>query len=242
MPAAPLTPHAALRWPLIKRAMRSMKPASTLEIGCGQGSMGARLAGLTRSFTAVEPDENSFRVARQRIEARGGTVINGLSDELPAGRSFDMVCGFEVLEHIEDDAVALRQWRSLIEPGGHLLVSVPAWQHMFGPSDTAVGHYRRYSPDELSELFRTSGFEPVRVSLYGWPLDFALEAVRNKLARGETNPGASVQDRTARSGRWLQPSNKIAELVVGIGVIPFRGLQRLAPGKGNGIVALARRA
>ncbi|MDQ2845945.1 MAG: class I SAM-dependent methyltransferase [Actinomycetota bacterium] len=241
MPAAPLSPRASLRWPLIKRAMQQVCPASTLEVGCGQGAMGARLVALTESLTAIEPDADSCEVAAQRIRPRGGTVVNCATDELPAGQVFELVSAFEVLEHIEDDSAALQDWRSRVAADGHLLLSVPAWQHLFGPSDTAVGHFRRYSPDQLTDLLRRNGFEPVWVKLYGWPLTYLLEAVRNKVAGGERSPDASVADQTARSGRWLQPSNRLAELAVRVGILPFQGLQRLAPRRGNGIVALARR-
>ena len=241
VPIAPLTPRGALRWPLIKRAMKLARPTTTLEIGCGQGAMGARLADLTPSFLAVEPDPTSFEIARERIEARGGEVLNALSSDLPDGRTFDMVCAFEVLEHLEDDESALAQWAELVRPGGHLILSVPAWQHMFGTWDQAVGHFRRYSPDELSQKLRAAGFEPVRVGLYGWPLAFALEAIRNRVADGSPRLEDSTPDQTAHSGRWLQPTRKLSAVAITVGILPFQLLQRLVPSKGNGIVSLARR-
>lgn len=240
-PAAPLTPRAALRWPLIKRAMKQTRPATTLEIGCGGGSMGARLVALTPSFTAVEPDVASFHVATGRIGARGGTVLNCTSDDLADGRTFDMVCAFEVLEHLEDDAGALEKWAAKVRLGGHLVLSVPAWQHMFGKWDTAVGHYRRYSPDDLANKLRAAGFEPVKVGLYGWPLAFLLEAIRNRVADGSAQLEDSAAEQTAHSGRWLQPSKRLSEIAITVGIFPFQVLQRLVPSKGNGIVSLARR-
>lgn len=240
-PVAPLTPRGALRWPLIKRALQQTKPRTTLEIGCGQGAMGARLVALTPSFTAVEPDVDSFHIAQSRIQSRGGTVLNCTSADLPAGETFDMVCAFEVLEHLEDDETALADWAKLVRPGGHLVLSVPAWQHMFGTWDKAVGHYRRYSPAELSDKLRAAGFEPVKVGLYGWPLAFLLEAIRNRVADGSTQMEDSTDVQTAHSGRWLQPTKRLSDLVITVGIFPFQLLQRLVPGKGNGIVALARR-
>jgi len=240
-PAAPMTPRGALRWPLIKRAMRQAQPASTLEIGCGQGAMGSRLVALTPSFLAVEPDVASFHIAAQRIQTRGGTVLNCMSDALPPGQVFDMVCAFEVLEHLEDDEGALADWAQQVRLGGHLILSVPAWQHMFGKWDTAVGHYRRYSPDELSTKLRAAGFEPVKIGLYGWPLAFLLEAIRNRVADGSAQLEDSTADQTAQSGRWLQPSKRLSDIIITVGIFPFQVLQRLVPSKGNGIVALARR-
>jgi glycosyltransferase involved in cell wall biosynthesis len=240
-PVAPLTPRAALRWPLIKKAMRQAHPATALEIGCGQGAMGSRLVSLTTSFLAVEPDAESASTAASRIEPRGGQVINGFSSVLDPGRTFDIVCAFEVLEHIEDDAAALVQWRDQIAPGGYLLLSVPAWQHLFSPSDTAVGHYRRYSPTELTTRLREAGFEPQWVTLYGWPLGYILESVRSRLARTSGKFGESTEDQTAGSGRWLQPSGRVMSYVISVGVAPFQVLQWLFSNRGNGIVALARR-
>ncbi len=238
--AAPLSPRAALRWPLIHRMMRETRPATVLEVGCGQGAMGARLVAGTQEFLAVEPDGASFDVARRRIESRGGTVRNCLSDDLEPGRTFDLVCAFEVLEHIEDDAGALESWARRVRLGGHLMLSVPAWQHLFGRSDTAVGHFRRYSPDELHDKLRAAGFEPVRISLYGWPLVYLLEAVRNRLADGTPHLEDAVQG-TALSGRWLQPTKKVSGMAISVGILPFRALQRMQPRRGNGIVCLARR-
>lgn len=240
-PVAPLTPRGALRWPLIKRAMHQTKPRTTLEIGCGQGAMGARLVSLTPSFTAVEPDVDSFHIAQDRIQSRGGIVLNCTSAELPANETFDMVCAFEVLEHLEHDEAALADWAKLVRPGGHLVLSVPAWQHMFGTWDKAVGHYRRYSPAELSGKLRAAGFEPVNVGLYGWPLAFILEGIRNRVADGSTQMEDSAAVQTAHSGRWLQPTKRLSDLVITVGIFPFQMLQRLVPSKGNGIVALARR-
>lgn len=240
-PVAPLTPRAALRWPLIKQGMKRTRPVTTLEIGAGQGAMGARLARLTPSFLAVEPDVTSYGVAKERIEARGGTVRNCLSDDLEDGTTFDMVCAFEVLEHLEDDEAALASWAEKVRPGGHLMLSVPAWQHMFGKWDKAVGHYRRYSPDELGDKLRAAGFEPVKIGLYGWPLAFLLEAIRNRVADGSAQLEDSADVQTAHSGRWMQPSKRLSDIVITVGIFPFQVLQRLVPGKGNGIVSLARR-
>ena len=112
---------------------------------------------------------------------------------LEPGRTFDLVCAFEVLEHIEDDETALRDWVRLIRPGGHLLLSVPADPSRFGPMDEHAGHFRRYSVDRLTALAENVGLVDVRATVYGWPLGYALEAVRNRLdaRRPSASPDAS---------------------------------------------------
>ncbi|CAN5670393.1 class I SAM-dependent methyltransferase [soil metagenome] len=240
----PLSIRAWLRFDFIHRILGQRRPANILEVGCGQGALGARLATYA-TYLGVEPDKASFSVAQQRVSAFGGTVINGTDEAIEPGEQFDMVCAFEVLEHIEHDEDALASWVQRIRPGGCLLISVPAWQDRFGPMDENVGHFRRYSPDELSRKLVAAGLSSPEVHLYGWPLGFALEAVRNRidskrLARANAQ-GSSTADLTAASGRTFQPPNPRVGKTVQLATGPFRLLQRLRPSSGIGMVAVATR-
>jgi len=239
----PLSIRAWLRYDTISRILDELKPRTILEVGCGQGALGARLA-TRASYTGVEPDASSFRVAKDRIESCGGKVINGTDQAVRQGDTFDLVCAFEVLEHIENDQAALESWSRLVQPGGSLLLSVPAWQDRFGPMDANVGHFRRYNPHELSSKLRSAGFADPLVTVYGWPLGFALEAVRNrvdgkKLAKAKVN-GASAAELTAASGRTFQPPNPWVGRGVQIATMPFRIAQRAKPGSGIGLIAVAK--
>lgn len=245
--APPLPPNAAMRWAVVQRFVTRAAPRTILEIGCGQGSFGARLA--TRAqYLAIEPDPTSFAVARTRIEPAGGEVRNMMSTELDAGLSFDLVCAFEVVEHLADDLGALSSWRDLVAPGGHVLVSMPAWQDRYNHWDEMVGHYRRYSPEQTTALLTAAGFTDVEVVVYGWPLGYATENVRSRIAarRGVANEGGataspeSMQQRTAGSGRTLQPK-ALAGRLVHAATMPFVGLQRIRPTQGTGVVAFAKR-
>jgi SAM-dependent methyltransferase len=240
----PLAPRAWLRWDLVDRLLTELRPATVLEIGCGQGSMGARLA-RRADYLAVEPDPTSYAVAEARVAACGGTVLPADHTGVPAGRRYDLVCAFEVLEHLDDDAAALADWVSLVRPGGHLMLSVPAFARRFGPMDTRVGHYRRYDPDELAALLVKAGLVDPRVQVYGWPLGYALEAVRNRMdARHLGSAGAgepTPEERTAASGRHQQPGGGPVGRTIELATLPFRRLQRLAPTRGTGLVAVATR-
>src|SRR6266702_4348068 len=90
----PLPPNAAMRFDVVSRLLRSIQPTSILEIGCGQGSAGVRLARRAGTYLAVEPDTDSFGVAKPRIEAAGGTVLNCSHTGVPRGEQFDLVCAF----------------------------------------------------------------------------------------------------------------------------------------------------
>ena len=240
----PLAPRAWLRWDLVNRLVTELQPATVLEIGCGQGSMGARLA-RRADYLAVEPDPVSYVVAEARVAASGGTVLPADHTGVPSGRRYDLVCAFEVLEHLADDAAALADWATLVTPGGHLMISVPAFGHRFGPMDTRVGHYRRYDPGELAERLVEAGLVAPRVQVYGWPLGYALELVRNRMdARHLAAAGAgepTPEERTAASGRHQQPGGGPVGRAIEVATLPFRYLQRLAPTRGTGLVAVATR-
>ena len=245
MPSVPpLPPNAAMRWSVVRRMVDRVQPSTILEIGCGQGSFGARLAGRAR-YLGVEPDPTSYAVAASRITPMGGEVRNAFAADIEPGRTFDLVCAFEVVEHLEDDLGALSSWRELVAPGGAVLVSMPAWQERFNHWDTMVGHYRRYSPEQTTELLTSAGFHDVEVVVYGWPLGYATENVRSRIAakRGTANESgggqSSMAERTAGSGRVLQPK-ALAGRAVHAATMPFSGLQRLRPTRGTGVVALAR--
>ena len=239
----PLAPRAWLRYDLVDRLVTELQPATVLEIGCGQGSMGARIA-RRADYLAVEPDPISFAVAEPRVSACGGTVLNADHTAVPAGTTYDLVCAFEGLEHLEDDDRALAEWVPFVRPGKQLMLSVPAFQHRFGPMDTRVGHYRRYDPGQLAERLEKAGLTDVRVLVYGWPLGYALELVRNRmdakhLAAGGAEP--TLEERTAASGRHQQPGRAAIGRAIEVATLPFRYLQRTAPTRGTGLVAVGTR-
>ena len=239
---APLTPNASLRYDLVQR-MLPAGIADVLEVGCGQGAVGARLAQRYR-YLGVEPDRQSWGVARRRIGAVGRGEVRNVTVDALGDERFDLVCAFEVLEHIEDDAAALKEWATRLRPGGWLLLSVPAYQRRYGPADELVGHFRRYDPDALVALLASCGFGETEVRHYGFPLGYALEAGRNLIGRrrlAATGTG-SVAERTARSGRLLQPASGARGVATRWATVPFRAAQRAFPNTGPGIVVLARLA
>ncbi len=164
---------------------------------------------------------------------------------VPRRRRYDLVCAFEVLEHLADDAAALADWVPLVRPGGHLMLSVPA----FARSGSA-----RWTPGSATSAGTTRTSWPRGWPAPGWSSrgyrstagrsGYALEAVRNRMdarhlaaAGGDPTPA----DRTAASGRHQQPGGGPVGRGIELATLPFRYLQRLAPERGTGLVAVATR-
>jgi SAM-dependent methyltransferase len=236
----PLSLHAWLRFSVIRDLLPCLDATTLLEIGVGQGSLGVFLASRF-DYTGIELDHESLSTARRRFARLGvdpaRLLLGGL--EQVAGRRFDLVCAFEVLEHFEDDLATLVEWRDFVSKGGSLLLSVPAGPHRFAAADEKAGHFRRYSRRDVEELLSSAGFADVRVLNYGVPVGYALEHVRNVLARQHLRVPRSYDERTCASGRWLQPPEWSARLTQAV-AYPFCRLQRPFTGRdaGTGIVAL----
>src|SRR5215210_4117685 len=237
-PAPALTLNAWMRWDWIRRILGSGPRLRVLEIGPGWGAMGALIA-RRHEYVAVEPDPIAFARTRQRLEELGrGEVLNGSVEALADRPPFDVVCAFEVLEHIEDDVAALEAWFAWVRPGGRIVLSVPAWQHRWGALDVKAGHIRRYSPDSLRHSLEAAGFIQPATRVYGFPLGYVLQPLCNVVAK-RAKPPRTTDERTAASVRWLQPPDVLA-LSTRAASWPFRLAQRpfAQTRLGTGIVAV----
>jgi SAM-dependent methyltransferase len=236
---APLAPNAWLRYDVIRR-MLPPGVTDVLEIGCGQGALAARLSQRFH-YLGLEPDRASWTIAAQRLGTVGaGEVRNVSFDQLDGDQKFDLVCAFEVLEHIEDDTAAVKEWSARLRDHGWLMLSVPAYQDRYGTWDELVGHFRRYDPPAITALLASCGFADVQIQHYGAPLGYALEVGRNQISKRRLGkaPASTVAERTAGSGRLMQPSGLIG-IVNRLGTAPFRLAQRAFPTAGTGLVVLA---
>jgi SAM-dependent methyltransferase len=137
-----------------------------LEAGCGIGNMTAYFLDC-ELLVAIDRLQASVEFTRRRYHDFSNVrVLQGdISDpQLPAqlaSWSFDTALCINVLEHVEDDLQALRHLWQILQPGGRLLLLVPAGRFMYGTLDQALGHYRRYERRQLNELVRQAGFQPL---------------------------------------------------------------------------------
>ena len=70
----------------------------------------------------------------------------------------DSVICLNVLEHVENDLAGLRNIHSCLKPGGRAIILVPHGQEIYGTLDAALGHFRRYSHEELRAKMEQTGF------------------------------------------------------------------------------------
>jgi len=132
-------------------------PSSPLVLDCGSATgtlakhlrLKARLIGLDCSVKGVESSS----------DLKGGAFVQAKAEDLPfLPHTFDVVCAFDLLEHLDDDREVLRKMRQVLKPEGYLLVSVPAYRFLWGKLDDAAHHKRRYTRRDLRNKLRSSRF------------------------------------------------------------------------------------
>ncbi len=77
---------------------------------------------------------------------------------------------FDVLEHIEDEAAALKLIHSVLEPSGRLFLTVPSYQFLHSSEDDVAGHFRRYTIPRLRRVLAGSDFRIEFSSYFFAPL------------------------------------------------------------------------
>ncbi len=153
-----------------------------LEVGSGIGNMANFFLDRELVVTSDILPEYREALAKRFAERENVLVVdfsldNGNGKEALAAHRIDTVICVNVLEHIEDDALAVRHMVDLLIPGGRLVVLVPALPVLFGSLDEELHHFRRYRKAELRRVFEQANLsvDALRYfnffGIFGWFLN-----------------------------------------------------------------------
>lgn len=140
--------------------------ARILEVGCGTGG---NLGMLSRHghVSAMEMDERARQMATEKTRGEFDIRAGSCPRDIPfSGEQFELICLFDVLEHIEQDAATLVALRKQLAPSGRLLITVPAYQWLWSAHDTHLHHKRRYTASQLRKVLRDSGLAVDRTTYF----------------------------------------------------------------------------
>lgn len=160
----------ASRWlrALIRDACRKLpdRPVSVHDVGCGEGTTTTFLAELFQQSEVRGSDfsETGIRVAARHADRHNLCFVHD-PDNTALETTADLVCCFEVLEHVEDWHGFLTRLANSAQR--YVLVSFPTG-HM-RPFEVNIGHLRNFEPGTVERAMHTLSFEPASIAYAGFP-------------------------------------------------------------------------
>lgn len=218
---------------LLDRHVPAGDPAKrVLDVGCGTGAM---LQQLDRYGTVdgVDADQDAVRFCQDRGIDRVRLLENGA---LPwDSGTFDLVTALDVIEHIDDDSAMLAEIHRVLRPGGTFLLTVPAFQALWGAQDEISHHKRRYRAGQVRTRLEQAGLQLDRLSYFNTLLFPPIAAVR-VLRRGRRSGQELKSDFT------LTQPGRVNGALARVFASEARLVERWNLPFGVSILGLARRA
>jgi len=136
--------------------------AMVLDLGCGDGFLIDGLcAGSATRIDAVDihltaEQVSTFSIARPRIKFHN-------SYDALTGNGYGLITMFDVLEHVEEDALFVQETLSrFAAPGAIFFCTAPAFQSLFSAHDTFLKHHRRYRLSDFEQILERAGLRVLR--------------------------------------------------------------------------------
>jgi SAM-dependent methyltransferase len=166
--------------------MRLPPTADILEVGCGTGGNLALLSEFGQAY-AFDMNESACDLARHK-RATAKIQQGVCPHHIPFSHQlFDLVCLFDVLEHIKEDIETLNNLRGKLKIGGRILLTVPAIPALWSKHDEFLHHQRRYTKVSLQQAVQEAGFEVEFLSYFNAYL-LPLAAISRVINRFSDKP------------------------------------------------------
>lgn len=167
------------------KSLKLKKTTSILNIGCGTGGM----IPLFEQYGTVTNIDVSIEAVKYCKDLGYKDTIKFNGKRLPFSAGvFDVIVATDVLEHIENDSKALKEWYRVLKPGGKLIITVPAYQWLWSEHDESLHHFRRYTASGLHNLVNNNKFTVLKRS-YIIVFSFPLIVLYRLIASISKKPG-----------------------------------------------------
>lgn len=134
----------------LSKILPKNKSLNILNIGVSTGHSSEMLSEFGE-VTSIEYDKDCIEFTKTKIDL---PILEGSILELPfEDKTFDVVCAFDVIEHVENDQKAIDEMIRVSKIGATLMVTVPAFMFLWSPHDEVNHHFRRYHKKQLMNLF-----------------------------------------------------------------------------------------
>ncbi len=143
-----------------------------MDIGCGAGSNLVLLESQNFRVTGFDRSIYALSLARKKTTV---PLINGDLRRLPIrSDSLGLIIAMDILEHLESDTEGLHELYRVLRESGVLVLTVPAFNFLWGIQDVVTGHHRRYRKREILKKLSDTGFDTLRSSYFNFFLFFPI--------------------------------------------------------------------
>jgi SAM-dependent methyltransferase len=173
----------------ISDSIKQYVHGKTLEIGAGTGN-------LTKYFTDKKPlyvtetDQEFVKLLKKKFITEKDVFIERLDITKKPPKKFvtffSTIFAVNVLEHIENDVLALKNIKQMLQKNGKLLLLVPAKKRAYTKLDQELGHYRRYEKKELIDKLEHAGYEIEKIYFFNF-VGLLSWAIRDKVKKNDIN-------------------------------------------------------
>jgi SAM-dependent methyltransferase len=138
-----------------------------VDVGCGTGDNIGALVDAS-GCAAVGTDLSLYALNHAPRSASGASLVSmAFGEALPfPSASADVLTCMDVIEHVDDDELVLREFGRVLRPGGVVLLTTSAYMWMWSEHDVWAAHRRRYTARGLADVTTRAGFEVLRTTYY----------------------------------------------------------------------------
>ncbi|MGD8322360.1 MAG: class I SAM-dependent methyltransferase [Gemmatimonadota bacterium] len=206
---------------VVLRELDEIRPAQgwrhALDVGCGDGLLFPRLQAYADTVEGIEPDH---RLVSEPVRPDGTIHVRRFDATFTSDRRYDLVLFLDVLEHLPDAESAVAHAATLMASGGVVLVTVPAWRHLWTSHDVLNHHVRRYTRDDLVALLSPTFTVDKARHFFRWVhpakvVQRLMEAVRPRLPAPPVIPPAPLNGTMYAMSRLEEMALRWSRLPVG---------------------------
>jgi len=189
-----------------------------LDAGCGIGNFTEIVRHHAEFVMAIDLSPENIQVLRERFADVDNVEIQQIdldtASEQIAAHQIDTAVCLDVIEHIAEPVPLLQSLRRIVQPGGRLLIKVPALQWLFGSIDEASGHYRRYTRKTLREHVEAAGWHIEKMH-YMNIVGVLPYWIKSRVLRKQANFSRTFSDRQIAGLRRAIPAARFVDQIMG---------------------------